>query len=128
MLMLTAAPPEPSACTCQRHKEARGNSRLFIIIIIHCAPAVAYVPWALAAFDLVPSTCRYASIKSFVIGFLMTFFSVFDVPVFWPILLMYWMILFFVTMKRQIKHMIKYKYLPFTTGKKVGGHCSSTAV
>ncbi len=58
--------------------------------------------------------------KSFVIGFLMTFFSVFDVPVFWPILLMYWMILFFVTMKRQIKHMIKYKYLPFTTGKKVG--------
>lgn len=29
-------------------------------------------------------------------------------------------ILFFVTMKRQIAHMIKYKYLPFTLGKKVG--------
>ena len=28
-------------------------------------------------------------------------------------------ILFFVTMRRQIAHMIKYKYLPFTFGKKV---------
>lgn len=43
----------------------------------------------------------------------------FDVPVFWPILLLYWLLLFTVTMKRQIKHMIKYRYLPFTTGKKV---------
>jgi hypothetical protein len=49
----------------------------------------------------------------------MTFFSVFDVPVFWPILLLYWFILFGVTMKRQIAHMIKYKYVPFTWGKKV---------
>ena len=59
----------------------------------------------------------YASSKSFVIGLTMTFFPVFDVPVFWPILLMYWFILFFVTMKRQIKHMIKYKYVPFSFGK-----------
>ena len=36
--------------------------------------------------------------------FCMTFFSVFDVPVFWPILLMYWFMLFFMTMKQQIKH------------------------
>jgi hypothetical protein len=56
----------------------------------------------------------------------MTFFSVFDVPVFWPILLMYWFILFFVTMKRQIKHMIKYKYLPFTWGKKVRPSCPAS--
>ena len=62
---------------------------------------------------------RYASLKSFLIGMVMTFFIVFDVPVFWPILLMYWCVLFFVTMKRQIRHMIKYKYVPFTTGKKV---------
>ena len=40
-------------------------------------------------------------------------------PVFWPILLMYWMVLLFVTMKRQIKHMIKYRYIPFSLGKKV---------
>ena len=53
------------------------------------------------------------------IGFLITFFPIFDVPVFWPILLMYWMVLLFVTMKRQIKHMIKYRYIPFSLGKKV---------
>lgn len=46
-----------------------------------------------------------------------TFFECFNVPVFWPILVMYFFILFFLTMKRQIKHMIKYKYIPFTHGK-----------
>jgi hypothetical protein len=48
----------------------------------------------------------------------MTFFSFFDVPVFWPILLIYFVLLFVLTMKRQIKHMIKHKYLPFSVGKK----------
>lgn len=63
--------------------------------------------------------CRYASFKALLLGFVVTFFPVFDVPVFWPILLMYWLVLFFVTMKRQIKHMIKYRYIPFSLGKKV---------
>lgn len=49
----------------------------------------------------------------------MTFFSVFDVPVFWPILLSYWVVLFVLTMRRQISHMIKYRYVPFSTGKQV---------
>lgn len=73
------------------------------------------------------------------IGFCMTFFSIFDVPVFWPILLIYFIILFVLTMKRQIKHMIQHKvrrwhrlllflltpigavclqYVPFSFGKK----------
>lgn len=47
----------------------------------------------------------------------MTFFSVFDIPVFWPILLMYFFILFFMTMKRQIMHMYKHKYVPISWGK-----------
>lgn len=47
----------------------------------------------------------------------MTFFEVFDVPVFWPILLLYFIILFVVTMKRQIKHMIKHRYVPWSFGK-----------
>jgi hypothetical protein len=55
------------------------------------------------------------------IGFFATFFSAFDVPVFWPILLLYWIILFSVTMKRQIQHMIKYRYIPFSLGKKKYG-------
>ncbi|XP_062234161.1 protein RER1A-like [Phragmites australis] len=64
----------------------------------------------------------YAVTKAFCIAFVMTFFSVFDVPVFWPILLCYWIVLFALTMKRQIVHMIKYKYVPFNIGKqKYGG-------
>lgn len=47
----------------------------------------------------------------------MTFLSIFDVPVFWPILLMYFFILFFMTMKRQILHMYKHKYVPISFGK-----------
>ncbi|KMZ56165.1 putative Rer1 protein [Zostera marina] len=60
----------------------------------------------------------YSITKAFCLAFVMTFFSVFDIPVFWPILLFYWIVLFFLTMKRQIMHMIKYKYIPFSTGKK----------
>ncbi|XVE82594.1 hypothetical protein DITRI_Ditri16bG0018100 [Diplodiscus trichospermus] len=59
----------------------------------------------------------YATTKAFVVAFVLTFFSVLDVPVFWPILLCYWVFLFFLTMKRQIIHMIKYKYIPFDIGK-----------
>ncbi|ONK82099.1 uncharacterized protein A4U43_C01F36100 [Asparagus officinalis] len=73
----------------------------------------------------------YSITKAICIAFVMTFFSVFDVPVFWPILLFYWIVLFFLTMKRQILHMIKYKYIPFNvgkqkyTGKKPGASSSS---
>jgi hypothetical protein len=55
--------------------------------------------------------------KSVVVAFLMTFFEIFDIPVFWPILLIYFFILFFMTMKRQIAHMIKHRYIPFDFGK-----------
>ncbi|KAI3460212.1 hypothetical protein Pfo_016875 [Paulownia fortunei] len=55
--------------------------------------------------------------KAFCFALVLTFFSAFDVPVFWPILLFYWLVLFISTMKRQIMHMIKYKYVPFTFGK-----------
>ena len=51
----------------------------------------------------------------------MTFVPIFDVPVFWPILLMYWFMLFFMTMKQQIRHMIKHRYVPFSFGKKQYG-------
>ncbi|KAJ9567530.1 hypothetical protein OSB04_003496 [Centaurea solstitialis] len=45
-------------------------------------------------------------------------FWIFDVPVFWPILLFYWMVLFVATMRRQIMHMIKHRYVPFSFGKR----------
>ncbi|OIT08657.1 PREDICTED: protein RER1B-like [Nicotiana attenuata] len=59
----------------------------------------------------------YAITKAFCVAFVMTFFSLFDVPVFWPILLCYWVVLFILTMRRQITHMIRYKYIPFNLGK-----------
>lgn len=62
---------------------------------------------------------RYSLTKAFCIAFVMTLFSIFDVPVFWPILLFYWVMLFTLTMKKQIVHMIKYKYVPFSVGKQV---------
>ncbi|KAL4646058.1 protein RER1 isoform X3 [Arapaima gigas] len=60
----------------------------------------------------------HSATKGIVIAMICTFFDAFNVPVFWPILVMYFIMLFCITMKRQIKHMIKYRYLPFTHGKK----------
>ncbi|CEH17300.1 Golgi proteins involved in ER retention (RER) [Ceraceosorus bombacis] len=42
----------------------------------------------------------------------------FDIPVFVPILVLYFFILFGITMRRQIAHMVKYKYVPFDLGRK----------
>lgn len=50
-------------------------------------------------------------------GLICTNFQSFDFPVFWPVLVLYFIILFVITMRRQIAHMIKHKYLPFEHGK-----------
>lgn len=84
---------------------------------------------------------RYGATRAVVIAIACTFFEFFNIPVFWPILVMYFIVLFIITMKRQIKvrgiafwpkttctafilfssfylqHMIRYRYLPFTYGK-----------
>jgi len=59
----------------------------------------------------------YSATKAIAIGFFCTWFSIFDIPVFWPVLVVYWLILFTLTMRRQIQHMIKYRYVPFSFGK-----------
>lgn len=102
----------------------------------------------------------YSATRAIVLGFVCTWFEIFDVPVFWPVLVVYWLILFCLTSKpflfdeknpwketqkksslggenwakngshinawlltrylavrRQIQHMIKYRYVPFTMGK-----------
>lgn len=56
------------------------------------------------------------------VSFLLTLISFLDVPVFWPILSSYWVILFLLTMKRQIMHMLKYKYNPFRIGTPVSNY------
>jgi hypothetical protein len=60
----------------------------------------------------------YSSTLAILIAFILSGFRLFDIPVFWPILVIYFFILFAVTMRRQIKHMAKHKYVPFDFGKK----------
>ncbi|KAK8022180.1 rer1 protein [Apiospora rasikravindrae] len=70
----------------------------------------------------------HAATSAIGIGFMCSWFEVFNVPVFWPVLVMYWIILFVLTMRKQIQHMIKYKYVPFSFGKaKYGGGKASTS-
>ena len=45
----------------------------------------------------------YSATKATTIAFVCTFFELFNIPVFWPILVMYFITLFCITMKRQIK-------------------------
>ncbi|GMT14782.1 hypothetical protein PFISCL1PPCAC_6079, partial [Pristionchus fissidentatus] len=59
----------------------------------------------------------HSALKACLFAIGCTFFEFFNVPVFWPILVLYFIILFCLTMKRQIMHMIKYRYIPFTVGK-----------
>jgi hypothetical protein len=46
---------------------------------------------------------RLSTTRATVISFLMTFSAVFDVPVYWPILVMYFCVLFVLTMRRQLQ-------------------------
>jgi Rer1 family len=96
----------------------------------------------------------HSATRAISISFLCSFFEIFNLPVFWPVLVMYWLILFSLTSKqshlhthspsafhptfsqkeevvfvsapliiivktvrRQIQHMIKYRYVPFSFGK-----------
>ena len=65
-----------------------------------------------------PPLSRWSSFKATALSLTATLFPFLDVPVFWPILLIYFCVLVFVTMKRQIRHMIRYRYVPFSLGKK----------
>jgi len=51
------------------------------------------------------------------VAFVCTYIKSMDIPVFWPVLVMYFIVLFVATMRNQIAHMIKHKYIPFNFGK-----------
>eukprot|EP00930_Biecheleria_cincta_P021000 TRINITY_DN1564_c0_g2_i1.p1 TRINITY_DN1564_c0_g2~~TRINITY_DN1564_c0_g2_i1.p1 ORF type:complete len:215 (-),score=21.54 TRINITY_DN1564_c0_g2_i1:59-637(-) len=70
----------------------------------------------------------FSAIRAVLISIIMTFFSCFDLPVFWPILLAYFIILVILTMKDRVRHMMKHKYLPFSLGKKSYGDCAKVDV
>eukprot|EP01089_Gocevia_fonbrunei_P011030 TRINITY_DN2408_c0_g1_i1.p1 TRINITY_DN2408_c0_g1~~TRINITY_DN2408_c0_g1_i1.p1 ORF type:complete len:200 (+),score=17.78 TRINITY_DN2408_c0_g1_i1:87-686(+) len=59
----------------------------------------------------------HATTRAFLIASFCTFIGILNIPVFWPILLIYFIALFGFTMKKQIIHMYKHRYIPFTFGK-----------
>ena len=70
------------------------------------------------------STCtmnvqlRLSFAKAVLLAMTATFFQAFDVPVFWPILLIYFIVLFVLSMKARVEHMIKHRYFPCDFRKK----------
>lgn len=70
-------------------------------------PQVGMLLWPQLAGQLVALTSspalRHAATKGILVAMACTFFEAFNVPVFWPILVMYFIMLFCITMKRQIK-------------------------
>lgn len=67
----------------------------------------------------------HSATRAVAISFVCSWFEIFNLPVFWPVLVVYWLILFTLTMRRQIQHMIKYRYIPFSFGKTRYGNRST---
>lgn len=60
----------------------------------------------------------YSATYATTLAFFATFFRVFDVPVFWPLLLFYFIVLFVATMRNQWLDMKRLKYVPWDIGSK----------
>uniref|UniRef100_A0A6B2LL35 Protein RER1 n=1 Tax=Arcella intermedia TaxID=1963864 RepID=A0A6B2LL35_9EUKA len=59
----------------------------------------------------------YSTVSAIVSALICTFLEILDIPVFWPILLLYFFLLVFVSLKNRIAHMIKHRYIPLSIGK-----------
>jgi len=77
----------------------------------------------------------YAATRAVVLAFCCSWSEIFNLPVFWPVLVFYWFILVVLTMRRQIQHMLseyrgacqktwrtdgrtEYRYVPWDYGKR----------
>ena len=61
----------------------------------------------------------WACVRATLVAFVATGFSAFDVPVYWPILLVYFVVLFALTMKKEITKWYRLGYLPWNAKKPV---------
>lgn len=59
----------------------------------------------------------YLGTRATLISLFLSLFDMFDLPVFWPILLIYFIVLLILTLRRQIQHMLRHHYVPWSTGK-----------
>ncbi|EPY41968.1 rer1 family-like protein [Angomonas deanei] len=55
--------------------------------------------------------------RAVLIALFLTMFNFLDIPVFWPILVIYFILLFSIQMGGRVKHMIKHGYVPWDKGK-----------
>lgn len=53
---------------------------------------------------------RLSATRATLVAIVCTFFEMFDVPVYWPILVVYWFVLFALTMRRQIQYVPIYAH------------------
>lgn len=60
----------------------------------------------------------YSTTYASLLAMFATFFKAFDIPVFWPVLLFYSIVLFVATMRRQWLDMKRLKYVPWDIGNK----------
>jgi len=51
----------------------------------------------------------HSATRAVALAFACSWSEIFNLPVFWPVLVIYWLILVFLTMRRQIQAMIKYR-------------------
>ena len=63
-------------------------------------------------------TIRLSVVRGFSLCFVLTFFQFLNLPIYWPLLVFYFVMLMFVLLKQRIQHMLKYKYIPMDIGKK----------
>ena len=64
----------------------------------------------------------HSATRAVCIAFLCSWSEIFNLPVFWPVLVVYWLILVFLTMRRQIQSMIKYRYVLETLSFEIFNH------
>lgn len=55
---------------------------------------------------------------AFIVSILLSFIEILNIPVFWPLLVMYFIMVMLVAFKTKIAHMIKYRYVPIDIGKR----------
>merc|ERR1739845_57344 len=72
--------------------------------------------------------CWLNAFRAMMCSLIMTFFDIFDLPVFWPILLAYFILLLVLTLKDRVKHMYKFNYVPWSAGKQTYGELTKLKV
>lgn len=55
--------------------------------------------------------------RALALGLVLTLFRFLDVPVFYPILILYFIMLFVSTLKQRVQHMLRHRYVPLSLGK-----------